>query len=456
LCVDKDRIHYNTYTRVYHYSIVINPPIHPTETNQVMRRPSKDSSHKLSSDSLRLATFAQAIVQAASRIEERSWEHNLDTQLQKLLRTGHQDTIDTTLGSLFKEDLNAYDVLMDCVEAVSESSVMTFDEDGGAASYEVLLVAVPILAWTRFSIASGPIPNDVLTTLSAHFSAHLLADGTRMAMAPTLFSIDQLPRNHAETYAKLNKLAQAALKGSALKPTLKAPETAPFLADTRYLLVAVAAPVGAALFRWQAPASQVTFAAERSAALEQWRTQATPTITRLLPGCGVELLLPEAYYMACREADKQIRPVSVRAAVHYLTHTLAIEASELRAVVAGFGEEAADGQIDEYRVAFTLRQTAEVIYGIVWPLYGQEDEDGTPIEGLINAGIGGLEKQQTPFDEITTHLNAAGITQIKRHAERYVAEYCDDCGAPLFADPSGELVHAEMPEDTPPGNEHFH
>jgi hypothetical protein len=27
--------------------------------------------------------------------------------------------------------------------------------------------------------------------------------------------------------------------------------------------------------------------------------------------------------MACREADKLIRPVSIRAAVHYLTHTLA-------------------------------------------------------------------------------------------------------------------------------------
>ncbi len=421
-----------------------------------MRRPSKDSSHKLSADSQRLATLAQAIVQAASRIEERSWEHSLDTQLQKLLKTGHQDTVDATLASLFKEDLNAYDVLMDGVEAVSESSHITLDEDGVAVRYDTLLVAVPILAWTRFAIASGPLPAEAMSTLSAHFSAHLLAEGTRMAMAPTLFSIDQLPRNHAETYAKLHKLTQSAAKGTALKPAAKAPETAPFLADTRYLLVAVVAPAGGPLFRWQAPAAQAHFATEREAALEQWRLQASPTIARLLPGCGVELLLPEAYYMACREADKQIRPVSVRAAVHYLTHTLALEPSELRAVIAGFGEEAADGQIDEYRVAFTLRQNADVIYGIVWPLYGQEDEDGTPIEGLLQAGIAGLSKQTAPIDEIVAHLNTAGITQVKRHSERYVAEYCDDCGAPLFADPSGELVHAEMPEDTPTGNEHFH
>jgi hypothetical protein len=210
------------------------------------------------------------------------------------------------------------------------------------------------------------------------------------------------------------------------------------------------------MFRWQEPAHQANFAAERSSALEQWRAQATPNVARLLPGCGVELLLPEAYYVACREADKLIRPVSIRAAVHYLTNTLSIEASELRAVIAAFTEEAADGQIDEYRVAFTLRQNTDVIYGIVWPLYGQEDEEGTPVDGAPPTGLPGLPEQKAPVDDIIGHLNAAGIVHIKRHSEPFIAEYCDDCGAPLFADPASELVHAEMPEDTPSGGEHFH
>ena len=421
-----------------------------------MRRPSKDSSHKLSAESQRLVSISQAIVQAASRIEERSWERHLDTHLQKLLKTGHQDTIDTTLNVLFKEDLNAYDTLMEGVEAVSESSTMVDQQDGVETTYQALLVAAPILAWTRFSIASGTIPADILQDLTTHFSAHLLADGVQMAMAPTLFAIDQLPRTHAETYAITHKLAQAAHKGTTIKPAAKPPETAPFLADTRYLLIAVVAPLGAPLFRWQEVQHQSNFMVERANSLEQWRAQAATHVTRLLPGCGIELLLPEAYYVACREADKLIRPVSIRAAVHYLTNTLAVEPSDLRAVIAGFGEESADGQIDEYRVGFTLRQTAEVIYGIVWPLYGQEDEDGTPVEGLIAAGIAGIDGQKAPLDEIVGHLNEAGITHIKRHNERYVAEYCDDCGAPLFADPTGELVHAEMPEDAPSGNEHFH
>jgi len=417
-----------------------------------MRRPSKDSP-KLSAESQRLVSISNAIVQAASRVEERTWERNLDTQLQKLLKTNHQDSIDAALNVLFKGDLAVYDVLMDGVEAVSESALMTEQaKDGADTTWQALLVAAPILAWTRFSIASGTIPGDVLNTLTAHFSGHLLAENTKLSIAPTLYSIDQLPRTHAETYALTHKLAQAAHKGSTIKPAAPGPDTSQFLADTRYLLVAVVAPQGAPLFRWQEPQHHVNFEAERDNALEQWRAQAGPNIGRLLPGCGVELLLPEAYYVACREADKLIRPVSIRAAVHYLTNTLGVEPNDLRAVVAGFGEEESDNQVDEYRVGFTLRQSPDVVYGIVWPLYGQEDEDGTPMEGPA----GGGDRPLAPLDEIVQHLNDVGIAHVKRIGERYVAEYCDDCGAPLFADPTGELVHAEMPEDTPAGNEHFH
>lgn len=391
-------------------------------------------------------------MQAASRAEERAWERQLDTQLQKLLKSNHQDSIDSALNALFRDDLPSYDVLMDTVEAVSESATMVEQAEGGDVTWQALLVAAPILAWTRFSIATGTIPGELLNTLGAHFSAHLLAEGTRMAIAPTLYSLDQLPHTHADTYALTHKLAAAAHKGSSIKPAPNAPETAPFLADTRFLLVAIVAPAGEPIFRWQEPQHHLRFAEERNRSLEQWRAQATSNVARLLPGCGIELLLPEAYYVACREADKLIRPVSIRAAVHYLTNTLGVEASDLRAVIAGFGEEAPDIQIDEYRIAFTMRQSADVVYGIVWPLYGQEDENGTPVEGPLAIS----NSPQTPLNEIVAHLNEAGVAHIKRINERYAAEFCDDCGSPLFADPTGELVHAEMPEDAPTGTEHFH
>lgn len=415
-----------------------------------MRRSSQSSSQKLSADSQRLVTFAQAIVQSASRLEERAWERSLDTLLQKLLKSDHQNTIDAALDTLFKVESGAYDVLMEAIEAASESCVIEHE----GVRYEALLIAAPILAWTRFSIASGPVAADMLMTLAAHLNGHLLAPGTKLAMAPTLFAIDQLPRTHAETLATTQRMAQAALKGSALKPLVNPPPTAPFLADTRYLLATVVAPAGEALFRWQATQNL----AEREDALGQWRAQALPTITRLLPGCGIELLLPEAYFAACREADRQIRPASIRAATHYLTHTLSVEAKDLRAVIGSFGDEP-DGRIDEYRVGFTPEDSADVVYGIVWPLYGPEDEEkpgeetGT-VFGIPTA-LAGAERPSS-IAEILSLLQGCGITTIKRHTERFPMEFCEDCGAPLYPDPEGELVHAEMPDDAPQGPGHFH
>lgn len=416
-----------------------------------MRRPSKSSSQKISSDSQRLIMLAQGLVQSSSRLEERTWEHCLDTLLHKVLKSNHQDTIDAALDHLFKADLGAYDALMESVEASSESC--TVERDG--VRYDALLIAVPILAWTRFSIASGSINADLLTTLSAHLHAHLLAPDTQLALAPTLFAIDQLPRSHAETFAVTQRMAHAAVANSALRPLSHPPETAPFLADTRYLLAAVAARAGEPLFQWQVSMNP----ADREQALTQWRAQAMPTVVRLLPGCSVDLLLPEAYYIACREADQQIRPASIRAAVNYLTYTLGVDAGALRAIIGSFSEEPLVGGVDEYRIGFALRHSSDVLYGLVWPLYEQEDEEEAheaALEVLISPEQSAADDRRTPLEEITMLLRECGIVHIKRHTERFPIEFCEDCGAPLYPDPEAELVHAEMPEDAQAGTGHFH
>lgn len=416
-----------------------------------MRRPPKNTALKLSADSQRLTAFAQAIVQSASRLEERNWEQQLDLLLRKLLKNDHQNTIDAALDHVFKQESAAYDALMESAEAASESCQIEHD----GVLYDALLIAAPVLAWTRFSIASGPLPADMHTTLSAHLHAHVLAPDARMAMAPSLFSIDQLPRSHAETFALTQRLALAALKGSTVRQTAHQPETAPFLADTRYLLAVVTVSAGAPLFRWQ----ESTDPGERDQALTQWSTQAMPNIARLLPGCGIELLLPEAYFVACREGDRLIRPASIRAAVHFLTHTLDIEPHALQAVIGSFGEEAADGRVDEYRIGFALEKDPNIIYGIVWPLYGQEDDEesrfanvGMPADSTLPANA----EHKSPIEEILVLLEECGVVNVKRHADRFPMEFCDDCGAPLYPDINAELVHAEMPEDTPTGSLHLH
>jgi hypothetical protein len=413
-----------------------------------MRRPSKASSPKLAADSQRLISFAQGVMQASSRIEERAWERNLDGLLQKLLKNNHQDTIDAALDHAFNAQSGAYDALMESVEAGSESCII--EQDGTA--YDALLIAVPILAWTRFAIPSGSIAAEMLITLSAHLNAHVMAPGIRLAMAPTLFAIDQLPRTHAETFALTHQMAHAALKGSSLRPLTNPAETAPFLADTRYLLAVAVAPVGQPLFCWQSTLNP----GGREDALTQWKAQALPNITRLLPGCGIELLLPEAYFVACREADKQIRPASLRAAVHYLTHTLSIEPNSLQAVIGDFGEASSGSRVDEYRIGFSLHQNRDILYGMVWPLYGQENDEKPDDAMVVGAGAARGAPSKTPLEEILMLLRESGVVHIKHHEGCFAMESCEDCGAPFYLDMDAELVHAEMPDETQPGATHFH
>ncbi len=315
-------------------------------------------------------------------------------------------------------------------------------------------LVLPMLAWTRFAIASGPIGSELLTAIGAHLHAHVLAKEARLALAPSLFSIEQLPRVHADVFALTRQMGQTALKTGPVQLRGEQPPTAAFLADTRYVIAAVVVPAGGALFHWQESEQQSHFSARKEAAFEAWTQQATPLFTRLLPGCSVELLLPQAYFFGCREADKRIRPASIRAADYFLTQTLDISSSELHASIGGFSEDI-NGQIDEYRIGFSIGGDPAVVYGTVWPLYEQESGEDLPM--MIPTGAGLLEGIPTsPLQQILTVLRECGIVHIKHHAERFTMEFCDDCGAPLFPDREGELVHAEMPEDTPPPVAHFH
>ena len=408
-----------------------------------MRRAPEKKHQKLHADGLKLANLSLAVAQSASRIEDIAWQAQLDTIVAKNLDQHHQNVIDAAAEHLFNTHPNAYEVLVETMESVSTSSRIEYKN----VQYDVLLMAAPILAWSRFEIASGPIPATTLAVLTDSWAQHIIADGALCRILPMLYSIDQLPRDHSETYSLMKHTAIELLKGNPAVSSQELPKTVPFLADIRFLIGVVVVPANLALFRWQAIASPFDCVVAKNEILALWQAQAEPSILRLLPGCGIELLLPEAFYAACREGDIRIRPSSIRSAIFYLTQTLSIEASALGAVIAGFGLEENPGQIDEYRIGFVLKNAPEVIYGVVWPLYQQDDQ--------ITA-MGNVNDDNLP-GEIPALLNECGITEIQRIEDIFGMEFCDDCSAPLFADRDGDLVHTEMPDDVPPqGSEHFH
>lgn len=400
-----------------------------------MARARSRTSPRLNRDASRLAALSQSLNRSGSRVEDRYWEAQLGETIARMLRQGQDGPLESALDHLAQHDMGAYEVLIEQAETLSES--MQVEKNG--TTYDVLLVVAPIAAWTRYTIPTGPIPAPAQQALLAQLHGHVLAQDARVALLPNLVSIDQMPRSFSETWQWLHRLAARALGAQTAWPVLNTEvETANMLADTRYLVAAVGVPQGAPIFRWQEHPEDA--AASRDACLEQWVAQAQPTLAALLPGCGLECLLPDAYYVSNRDADRRVRPLSLRAAVTWLEGAVSLPPAQLRAVVAGCGES----RIDEYRVGFTARNSNDVYYGCVWPLYGREDD--APAD----------EGQPDAVDEIAALLKEYGVGEVRRIPGVLPPDYCEDCGAPHFPNPLGELVHAELPEDAEASPSHFH
>jgi len=406
-----------------------------------MARSHSSSPSRQTRESSRLANLAIALTDSGSRIEDRYWEGLLEQSLIKLLRTSNDSVLEAALSYLSEENPSGYEILAEQAEFVSESIVVEHE----GRHYDALLVVAPITAWTRYQIPTPAIAADHLQALSAQLHGHVLAADTKLALVPHLLSVEQMPRSFSEAWQWLQRLSHQAL-GVARARALPAPKTeddtdGSMLADTRYLVGVVLAEQGMPLFRWQE--SPEDGGATRQECEAAWASQAQPTIAQLLPGCGFECLLPNSYYLNNREADRRVRPLALQAALAWLESTLNVPASQIRAVIGACG----DGRIEEYRIGFTPRQSSEVIYGCIWPLYGVE-ETLSALSEQANA--------PNPADDIIARLKTLGVVDIRRLPGLLSLEFCEDCDTPYFPNPLGEMVHAELPDgaETDPG--HFH
>ena len=377
-----------------------------------MKRSRPPRRAKLTPETEQLIRLAVGLGHSNSRIEDAFWETRLSSMIDRLLRDSEETVLSTALDHLYGSQERAYDGLADLIEARCESQLK--------GEQDLLLFLAPLLAWSRFTIPAGAIPAAVLANARVQLTAHVFADGVKLGLADFLYSPDHLPPSYCDTAALTEKLGRAALHGRDLHvDPQQMPETANFLSDTRYLLGVIAAPRGAAIFRWQEEDGS------RTEALRQWRAQGGEALRPLLPGCASELLLPQSYHAAAREADLFSRPYSLRASVAYLSTTLNIVPSDLRSVVAPYYDQ----QLEEFRIGFLLKSTGELVYGAVWPLLDGESETSD------SAG------------QIEAVLQEIGVGEVIVLDHRLPLEYCDDCGAPLYPNPEGESVHAELPEE---------
>lgn len=362
----------------------------------------------------RLVREARSLGYSSCRLEDGFWESRLSSRVDELLKAGDDGTLNGALDELYRSGDRGYEDLADIIESRCESHTT---KDGT----DLLLIALPVLAWSRFAIPSGPIPQDILNNVRVQLQAHVLGRGAQLALADVLFSPDQLPVGFSETARFTGRMGRAAEQSQNLHldPGLL-PETMSFLSDTRYLIGAIAQRHGNALFRWQEEDG-----GDRDQVRHQWQRQGGEALRPLFPGCAVEAQLPAAYFSACREADRNARPYALKASIAFLNTAINAAPSSLEAIAAPFH----DPHLIEYRVGFTVAGQTQVLHGVVWPLLDGEDENSdvpSQIEGI---------------------LKETGVTNFRYLDHAFPAEYCEDCGTPLYPNPEGEIVHAELPEE---------
>jgi len=379
-----------------------------------MKRTRFGARDRLSRDAAELQRLAAGLAESGGKLEDHYWEALLADTVDSLLKNGAEDDINTALDRLFEANPRAHDELADMVEARAETGHL----EANGQTFDALLFAAPVLAWSRFSIPSCPLPDAALTALSVQLGAHVFGAQARVALADFLFSPDQLPRSFCDIWQLTQALGGAALAGEHLgMDAASLPETNRFLSDVRYLVGAIAVPRGKAPFRWNEKDGS------KEGALREWQKQGSPSLEPLLTGCAWEPLLPNAYHAACRDADRLSRPYSLRASVAFLQTALGLLPAGIRAVVG----PCYDQRMEEYRVGLGPVDKSDTYHGIVWPLLGSEDE-------------------ATDASEIEAVLREAGVGDVSFLDHRFPMEFCDDCGAPLYPNVDAELVHAEMPE----------
>lgn len=391
-----------------------------------MKRRAGSRPARLSREGGRLLRLTEGLMASTSRAEDAYWEAAIFALLDKTLASGNQVPIDQALDHLAETGERAYDDLADLAEAAA--GTLGLNTPGAPLT---VLIAAPLLLASPYELPQASLPAATLAALRVQLAAHVLADGVRFALANVLFSPDQLPQDYAAARALLERFAVVLAAGRDLHVDADdLAESGRYVADSRFLLAAVQVPPGHPLFRWHEGD------ADRAGALAQWRLQASPSLQALLPGCRLELAQPDALYPAWRNADRDGRPFALQAALTYLQGALDLPMRQLRAVVAPYYEQ----HLVEWRIGLGRlgRPLGEVDYGVVWPLFGEDDDEA--------AG-----------DALVTALRQAGLGEVRRLSQGLPLEYCDDCGEPLFPTGEGESVHAGMPDaEGGPVSRHLH
>lgn len=377
---------------------------------------SKLSDKETSSRDLLLALAFRANA-SSSDVEDAFFDEKIRALCNRALDASDESDIEATLALLKNEEGTTYEDFLSLAEGCAESYT---DTEGIH-----LLVLVPILAWSRYEIADGKLPDTVALKIASLYRLYFAGTESRVTVGNTLLCPEHLPERLVDVRKLLKTLCTA--KGeNALVDTsyLLTEKPVPDFSDTRYIALSISAPDINTLFPDRLPGP-----IEYARNFMEFSLRAKQALRSFTTGSVIDVQFPEAFFAAWRQATLAMRVFALKALVQYVC-VEPITPENLMATTAIFtlDEEKLNGQQPEIRIGISLKANpGTIVAGVVWPCEEPELEAAQDYAGQI--------------------LYSQGIQSIVAHEMRFPLEWCEQCGAPLYATPEGFVTHIENPDE---------
>lgn len=362
--------------------------------------------------------------------------HPLCQLILELLQVNKDSILLDSLDNLWEQDTPSYELLAEYIESCVQSTV---NADGKIST----LFAIPILVWSSHNLPCEPLSPTILLALKQALKQYWLNDSVDCYISNTVYMPDHLPDNFYDTYGLSRHYFEQSMHSDGIllsKRKVQSKKIADvihqadeinshahtanhqILADNRFILVVLSHlpdinPLKLLLDNQGLP----NLALQES----MWHESVQALFTAYFIGCTYDILVPQPYYEANRNAELAIRGFSLHAAVLTLMTQMDITADDLRVVIGACHQS----QFEEYRISILLKDEEEVLQGVAWALLGRDEQP----EDLLA--------------EILVHLKKLGINRIRLLEDILSIDYCEDCETPLFPDMSGDMVHISPLED---------
>ena len=362
-----------------------------------------------------LIRYARLATEATSRFEDGVVDTGFESAVRAPLDKGEDAVIETALNRLKEEESPAYEELLSMAEDCAQTRV---DAKGVH-----LLVLIPIMCWSRYLIPHGKISNEALKATAELFQKGWATEKATVQIGDCLLSADHLPEGLADVRHLLDRLTKKTKTGIVDIAKVVTTTPPPDFADVRYLALGVSAPDTASLFH---PLNQSY--EERARTVMDFCLGVREILQNDFIGTMIDVQPPASFFSGWRQADATMRIFAVRSLVDYVC-CMGYRPADLIATTAVFtkmGGETHEGDGDEIRVSISVKdQPSKVVAGVVAPSMPEDNDNNQTFIGAV--------------------LDNCRVGRIIPLTQTFPMEWCEECGAPLYANPEGYVCHIEPP-----------